>query len=92
MSDKPKEDVYDNQISPLMTQIIAICKEHKIAMLADFALDEDEDSEDGPLKCTTTLLTDDHDPTDEQIEAMRILLRPAPSFLAVTITTSKATP
>ena len=36
-----KEEVYDSQISPLMAQIISICKEHKIAMLADFTLDED---------------------------------------------------
>lgn len=29
-----KEQVYDEKIAPLMTQIIAICQEHKIAMLA----------------------------------------------------------
>jgi hypothetical protein len=31
-----KEDIYDEQISPLMTKIIAICKEHQIPMVAQF--------------------------------------------------------
>jgi hypothetical protein len=30
------EAIYDEQISPLMTQIIALCKEHQIPMLASF--------------------------------------------------------
>lgn len=30
------EAIYDEQISPLMKQIIAICKEHKIPMFATF--------------------------------------------------------
>ena len=29
-----KEQVYDNQISPLMQQIITVCKEQGIAMMA----------------------------------------------------------
>jgi hypothetical protein len=41
MSDKTKEEVYDEEIAPLMTQIIAICKEHKINTHATFLLDED---------------------------------------------------
>lgn len=48
-----KEDVYDNQISPLMTQIIAICKEHNVPMVAQFQFRNDE--EEGPGLCTTTL-------------------------------------
>lgn len=31
------ESVYDEKISPLMTQIIAICKEHNMPMVASFA-------------------------------------------------------
>ena len=30
------ESVYDEQIAPLMAQIIAICKEHRLPMLAVF--------------------------------------------------------
>jgi hypothetical protein len=31
-----KEQIYDEQISPLMQQIIEICKEHEIPVFADF--------------------------------------------------------
>lgn len=61
-----KEQIYDEQIDPLMRQVIAICKEHKIAMIADFALDED-------LKCTTALLADEFSPSANQIKALEIL-------------------
>lgn len=47
-----KEQIYDEKISPLMTQIIAICLEHKIAMIATYDIPNEED--DG-LCCTTTL-------------------------------------
>ncbi|MCI0526392.1 MAG: hypothetical protein L0Y56_02920, partial [Nitrospira sp.] len=30
------EKVYDKQIAPLMTKIIAICKKHKLPMVASF--------------------------------------------------------
>lgn len=33
---KDNEAIYDEQIAPLMTKIIAICKEHEIPMLACF--------------------------------------------------------
>ncbi|MGT0250724.1 hypothetical protein [Burkholderia pyrrocinia] len=33
-----KEDVYDDRISPLMAQILSICKDHTIAMLASFSI------------------------------------------------------
>ena len=36
-----KEEIYDTQISPLIRQIIAICKQHKIANLCAFALEND---------------------------------------------------
>lgn len=47
-----KEDVYDEQIAPLMAQIIAICQEHRIPLVAQFNYAADED---GPLFCTTIL-------------------------------------
>lgn len=43
------ERVYDEQIAPLMDQIIAICKEHKLPVFAAFQYVEDG-------MCTTALL------------------------------------
>lgn len=79
----PKETTYDSEISPLMSQIIEICKRHKIAMLADFCLDDNEDGE--ALKCTTALLDESHDPEPEQLEAIRVLYK-QPLLVAFTIT------
>lgn len=47
-----KDQAYDAKIDPLMTQIIAICREHGIAMFASFALPTPEDE---GLFCTTHL-------------------------------------
>jgi hypothetical protein len=44
--------VYDEQIEPLMTQIIAICQLHGIAMLADFEIPTIADED---LLCTSIL-------------------------------------
>lgn len=46
------EKVYDEQISPLMDQIIKICQENNIHYLASFGL-KGEDGED--IGCTSTL-------------------------------------
>jgi hypothetical protein len=76
-----KEEVYDAQINPLMAQIIAICKEHKIPVLASFTLDLDEG-----LQCTTSLLEDDWEPADEMLQAARVLVghsRRSPLMLTV---------
>ena len=48
------ESIYDEQISPLMQQIIAICKEHNMPMVASFAY---ENCEEKGLGCCTTTLT-----------------------------------
>lgn len=47
------EDVYDAEIAPLMTKIIAICKQHRIPMLASFQYAVDGDG-NGQL-CTTRI-------------------------------------
>lgn len=57
MKDWDKEAVYDEHISPLMTQIIALCKEHRIPMVMQFQIADTE--ENGPLFCTTTLPFED---------------------------------
>ena len=65
--DKPKEKVYDEQISPLMTQIITICREHNIAHVCTFQLDE-VDEDEGPLYCDTKNLRDECEPSDRMME------------------------
>lgn len=54
-----KEQVYDEQINPLMERIIAICSEHKIAHVCTFSLDCDRD-----LLCTTANASSECDPPD----------------------------
>jgi len=54
-----KEEIYDEQISPLMQQIIAITREHGIAMIASFDIAHDGEGPNGEdcstLTCTTHL-------------------------------------
>ena len=63
-----KEQIYDEQISPLMTQIIDICKAHKIAHIASFSIPTEEDAE---LCCTSAQLTADFDPPEHFLRAWR---------------------
>lgn len=79
-----KEEVYDAEVYPLMDKIVAICKEHKIAMPADFALDED-------LRCTTALLDDEYFPGKEQLEAFQCVKPKRNSAFAMAITTATKT-
>ena len=54
----PKETFYDERVFPLMGEIIKMCKEKGISMLASFELDFDED--DGqPLMCSTQIILPD---------------------------------
>lgn len=49
-----KEAVYNEQIAPLMTQILAITQREGIQMLASFALiDKDPNYHDEPMVCTS---------------------------------------
>jgi hypothetical protein len=65
-----KEETYDEKIAPLMKEIIATCKEHKIALLANFSLNGEENDND--LQCTTALLEPEYDPTPEQLQALAL--------------------
>jgi len=47
-----REDVHDENISPLMDQIIEICQKHEIPMVASFHIPTDEHPD---LSCTTAL-------------------------------------
>ncbi len=82
----PKEPVYDEHISPLMTQIIALCKEHKINMAAQFSLGYDEDNE-STLFCTTVLhdLDEDDEKGVERMRKLRAEMYPPSGVYAFTI-------
>lgn len=77
-----KETVYDTQIAPLMSQIIAVCQEHDIAMLADFDLSSDDDP---GLRCSTALLDAKYSPPKDFVEAARVLME-QPAFVAIAVT------
>lgn len=88
----PKEAVYDEKISPLMSQIIALCKEHKINMVADFSLGYDPAAEQ-TLFCTTAMPK--VDPSDEEgVQRMTRAyhaLKPDSGLFAFTITSTEVT-
>ena len=60
-----KEQIYDKEIFSLMEKILEVCKEHKIAMLADFQLDSNEPS----LHATSGLLLDEYKPSQRMLKA-----------------------
>lgn len=65
-----KEQIYDAQIFPLMAQICAIVQEHKIAMVASFAIPNDEDPD---LLCTSCTTKKEFDPPESFKECVKIL-------------------
>jgi hypothetical protein len=73
-----KEQVYDEKIDPLMAQIIAICQEHKIAMLATF----DIPPTPGDDLCCTSHLPDESGNLPARIAAAaRAASGPSPLML-----------
>lgn len=66
-----REEIYDAEISPLMKQIIAVCKEHDIPLVADFQLDDDRESEDAGFHCTTFIVP--HGTAQKMLKAQAIL-------------------
>lgn len=83
MSNTPKEDIYDEQISPLMSQIIEICKENDIAIAATFELDQNPDDPDDYLHCST-VITDNHH--GDRVRKVGDAIKPdTPSYYAFTV-------
>lgn len=66
-----KEQIYDEQINPLMAQVIDICRANKIAFLASFAIPTEENSE---LRCSSAMLTADFEPPEEFMRAWKEIL------------------
>ena len=65
---KTKEEIYDEQISPLMKQILDICKQNGIAHVSSFCLDLDEG-----FLCTSALTTKDFNTPVKFKECVNIL-------------------
>ena len=70
-----KEQIYDEEISPLMAQVIDICQKHKIAMVMTFHLPDDEQD---TLHCSTALVSEDWKPSEMLLEMNRLLRIPQP--------------
>lgn len=81
-----KEQIYDEQISPLMAKIIEICREHKIAHLACFAIPTEDDPS---LRCTTGQLGDEFQPPDEFLQAWKFI-RPSSRSSAMMLRTESS--
>ncbi len=65
-----KEQAYDEKLNPLMAQIIAICQEHGIAMVASFAIPTEEDND---LRCTSCIPDESDEHSPGHMDVMRIL-------------------
>jgi len=66
-----KEQVYDTKIAPLMHDIIRICDDHDIAMLATFAIPIPGDN---GLRVTTATLDENNDRPAELELALQAVL------------------
>jgi hypothetical protein len=86
-----KEEIYDSQISPLMQQIIAISKEHGIAMIASFDIAHDDEGPNGEdcsaLLCTTHL-PDGDDEHNERFSRAQALIQRRGGGAGMMITTT----
>jgi hypothetical protein len=86
-----KEEIYDSQISPLMQQIIAITREHGIAMIASFDIAHDGEGPNGEdcsaLLCTTHL-PDGDDECNERFSRAAALLQRSGGTASMMITTT----
>jgi hypothetical protein len=80
-----KEQVYDESISPLVAEIIRICKANGIAMIANFACPNDEQED---LQALTFLPDENGNHPENHVLAHRAI-RP-PRFSSFVITTNSA--
>lgn len=79
------EKIYDDEISPLMAQIIKICRDNKIPMVASFAYHND--LEQGVGLCSTAM-NDFEGRKIPQLNAAATELYRSSTFIAMTITES----
>jgi hypothetical protein len=85
-SSTQKEAFYDERISPLMSQVIKLCKEGGINMAAQFSLGYDSDA-DSTLFCTTVLPDVDEDDVkgSERMFELRRVMYPRSPLVAITV-------
>lgn len=79
------ESVYDEEIAPLMTKIIDICKRHKMPMLASFMYQHHHGEDELESYCTTSLGGEGDWKPEKIIKATEIIRR-QDNFAAFTIT------
>lgn len=74
-----KEEIYDDQVSPLMLKIIEICKVNGIAMMASFDIGHDGEGPNGEdctgLTCNTLLPDGDDKPNPLFTQANALIRR-----------------
>lgn len=75
-----KEEIYDEQIAPLMEQIIAICNAHKIANVLTFSLDRESG-----LVCTSCNVSEETDPPEPFLKLVGVLFPKQRGPLMVTV-------
>lgn len=69
-----KEAVYDEKISPLMKEIIEICKAEEMPMVAQFYLKEKKEDTGKPMYCSTVLVPAKDKMNHEAYEQLRKLV------------------
>lgn len=89
-----KEEIYDEQISPLMQNIIGVCREYGIAMIASFNIAHDGEGPNGEdcarLTCTSHL-PDGEGAFDERFSKAAVAIqKSAPHHIGMSITTQHA--
>jgi hypothetical protein len=78
---KDLEQVYDEQILPLMRQILDICKEHEMPMVASFNYQDE-------MLCTSAILPKESAPECLK-RALRIIQGDDAGMIALAVTKSK---
>ncbi|MDO7908448.1 hypothetical protein Q5741_18770 [Paenibacillus sp. JX-17] len=68
-----KEEIYDNEIAPLMKQIIEICKREQLPMTAQFYLKEQAEDTGDPMYCSTVIVPAKSEMNDEAYEQMKFV-------------------
>ena len=56
------EKLYDEKISPLISQVIEICKDNNVPMFFSACYKNDPNNPDGEMFCTTAILPENRKP------------------------------
>jgi len=78
------EQVYDEQIAPLMAKIIEICKEHKLPMAADFLCRNSDD--EGEEYCTSFADFRDERGESKHMDAVWQVIKPKRNLAPLNLT------